>query len=595
MDRQQPSDQNKHVPAGTPASSALRRFLPYLGRYRGRLLVAVVILIGVSLALLSLGRGLAFIVDKGLGEGGNSQLLDSAVLVMIGLALFLGIGSYLRMAIVNDVAEKVIADIRNAIFVHLTHLPVSWFETARTGDILARINADTAILQTVMASTLVMAVRNVILLCGGLVLVVLSSVKMSIVVAVIVPIVVVPLLILARRLRAASRLAQERLGDVSAEAEEQLSNIRTVFAFAQETTAAGRFSARVEAALQAGLARVRLRAALSGFIIFMVITAITMILWIGGRDLLAGKISAGDLSAFIFYAFLVATSVGTLSELGGELQRASGAAERIAELLSQTVEPRHAHRLPAMTDDTELAICFENVSFSYPARPDIAVVNQLNFTASPRQKIAFVGQSGAGKSTLFHLLLGFYAPTAGRILVGGKDIASIDIHTLRHQIGLVPQDAMMFSTTIRENIAFGRPDAHNDEIEAAARKAAAHHFIAGLADGYDTMVGEKGVRLSGGQRQRIAIARALLVNPKILLLDEATSALDSQHEQEIQSALDMVMQDRTSLVIAHRLSTVQDADLIVVMDNGSVLATGTHEKLLADNPVYQALAMRQFS
>ena len=262
MDRQQPSDQNKHVPAGTPASSALRRFLPYLGRYRGRLLVAVVILIGVSLALLSLGRGLAFIVDKGLGEGGNSQLLDSAVLVMIGLALFLGIGSYLRMAIVNDVAEKVIADIRNAIFVHLTHLPVSWFETARTGDILARINADTAILQTVMASTLVMAVRNVILLCGGLVLVVLSSVKMSIVVAVIVPIVVVPLLILARRLRAASRLSQERLGDVSAEAEEQLSNIRTVFAFAQETTAAGRFSARVEAALQAGLARVRLRACL---------------------------------------------------------------------------------------------------------------------------------------------------------------------------------------------------------------------------------------------------------------------------------------------------------------------------------------------
>jgi len=595
MDISQQPDIRMTTPPAETASSALRRFLPYLGRYRGRLLVAVFILVGVSLALLSLGRGLAFIVDQGLGKGGNSELLDSAVLVMVGLALFLGIGSYLRMAIVNDVAEKVMADIRNAIFVHLTHLPVSWFEAARTGDILARINADTAILQTVMASTLVMAVRNVILLCGGLVLVVLSSVKMSIVVAVIVPIVVVPLLMLARRLRVASRLAQERLGDVSAEAEEQLSNIRTVFAFAQEKTAANRFSARVESALQAGLARVRLRAALSGFIIFMVITAITMILWIGGRDLLAGKISAGDLSAFIFYAFLVATSVGTLSELGGELQRASGAAERIAELLSQTVEPRHTTPLPAIDDDAELSICFEDVSFSYPARPDIAVVSQLNLVASPRQKIALVGQSGAGKSTLFHLLLGFYAPSSGRILVGGKDIAGLDIHTLRHKIGLVPQDAMMFSTTIKQNIAFGRPDASSDEIEQAARKAAAHDFITSLADGYDTMVGEKGVRLSGGQRQRIAIARALLVNPQILLLDEATSALDSQHEQEIQSALDLVMQDRTSLVIAHRLSTVQDADLIVVMDKGTVLATGTHDRLLADNPVYQALAMRQFS
>jgi len=591
---QQPDMQMTNVTEPAKAS-AFASFMPFILPYQGRLAFAIIILIGVSLALLSLGRGLAFIVDQGLGEGGNSQLLDSAVLVMVGLALFLGIGSYLRMAIVNDVAEKVMADIRNAIFLHLTRLPVWWFETARTGDILARINADTAILQTVMATTLVMAVRNVILLCGGLVLVVLSSVKMSVVVAVIVPVIVVPLLILARRLRAASRLAQERLGDVSAEAEEQLSNIRTVFAFAQEKNAFLRFSQQVEAALQAGLSRVRLRAVLSGFIIFMVITAVTMILWIGGRDLLAGNISAGDLSAFIFYAFLVATSVGTLSELGGELQRASGAAERITELLHQTVDQRHSRSLPALKKQIDLTVSFENVSFSYPARRDVGVVEQLNFTALPRQKIAFVGQSGAGKSTLFHLLLGFYAPTKGRILVGGQDISKLDIRTVRHHIGLVPQDATMFSTTIRENIAFGRPQATASEIEQAARKAAAHGFISELGDGYDTMVGEKGVRLSGGQRQRIAIARALLVDPQILLLDEATSALDSQHEQEIQSALNRVMKNRTSLVIAHRLSTVQDADLIVVMDKGRVLATGTHDALLADNPVYQALAMRQFS
>ncbi len=585
--------------------SALRLFMPFIRPYKVRLCIAVFILVTVSVALLLLGQGLAFIVDKGLGNGGNPEVLDKAILVMAGLALFLGIGSFLRMAIVNDIAERVMADIRAAIFSHVTHLPVNWFETARIGDILARLNADTAVIQTVMASSLVMAVRNVILLCGGLVLVVISSLKMSVVVAVVVPVVVIPLLLLARKLRRASRLAQDRLGDVSAEAEEALGNIRTVFAFAQEKAAQGRFEHKLKQALDAGLSRVRLRALLSGFVICMVILAVTIILWIGGRDLIAGQMSAGDLSAFIFYAFLVATSTGTLSELGGELQRAAGAAERIAHLLDEPIEAQSHSGGEPLHAAHGLAVEFNAVSFSYPSRTksngsDVqgahagAIINKVSFSAQPHQKIALVGQSGAGKSTLFHLLLGFYHPDSGSIKVGGRDISTLSRTELRRHIGLVPQDAMMFSTTIAENIAFGKPDASLAEIKEAARKAAADGFITELLNGYDTRVGERGIRLSGGQRQRIAIARALLVNPQILLLDEATSALDSTNEQQIQHALDEVMSQRTSIVIAHRLSTIQDADMIVLLDKGCVRAIGKHDELLKTSPEYAALAARQF-
>lgn len=585
------------------AFSAFRLFLPFITPYRMKLGVAIVILVTVSFALLLLGQGLAFIVDEGLGDGGDPAVLDQAILIMAGLALFLGVGSFLRMALVNDIAERVMADVRATIFNHVTSLPVTWFETARIGDILARLNADTAIIQGVMASSLVMAVRNVILLCGGLVLVILSSLKMSVVVAVVVPIVVIPLLLLARRLRQASRLAQDRLGDVSAEAEEVFGNIRTVFAFAQEQAAQTRFQNRLDNALHAGLARVRLRALLSGFVICMVIMAVTTILWVGGRDLIAGEMSAGDLSAFIFYAFLVATSTGTLSELGGELQRAAGAAERISQLLD-TPSDRPVRAATALqVPKAGLEVVFEQVSFSYPAQKNASednflspppTIDKVSFTAKPHQKIALVGQSGAGKSTLFHLLLGFYAADSGSIQIGGVELTALSRSDMRKHIGLVPQDAVMFSSTIAQNIAFGRPDATLQDIKEVARKAAADAFISALPNGYDTLVGERGVRLSGGQRQRIAIARALLVNPQILLLDEATSALDSAHEQTIQSALDKVMEQRTSIVIAHRLSTIQDADQIVLLEKGRVKAIGQHEELLNTSPEYQALAARQF-
>ena len=573
--------------------STLSVFWPYIRPWRGRVAVATAILILVAIVLLSLGRGLAFLVDEGLGAG-DPALLDRAVFVTIGLGLLIGVGSYLRMSILNHVAEQVMAAVRRALFAHVLSLPLQWFETAKTGDVLARLNADTAVVQTVLASTVSMAVRNLILLVGGLVLVVLSSAKMSVVVAAVVPVVVIPLVLLARRLRTASRTAQDALGEVSAEAEEALSGIRTVMAFAQGPQVKDRFDFRLNKALAAALSRVRLRAALSGFIFFMVVAGVAVILWIGGRDLLAGNISAGDLSSFIFYAFLVASSTGNLSELGGELQRAAGAADRIAGLLAVAPQPDEANmNMPAVSADKGLKVEFQKAGFAYPGRPDLAVLDEVSFTAEPGQKIAIVGPSGAGKTTLFQLLLRFYMLRDGRITLNGTDIAQMRLSDLRGLIGLVPQDPALFSLSIAENIAFGRPEASRAEIEAAAASAAAHDFITALDGGYDALVGEKGVRLSGGQRQRIAIARAILCNPALLLLDEATSALDSVSEAAIQEALSRLMIGRTSLVIAHRLSTVMDADKILVMSDGRLVATGTHDQLMAGSELYAELAARQ--
>ena len=590
MQNRAPDDASTLPSAGL---SELSAFWPFIRPYRGRVILAAVILVTVSFILLSLGRGLAWLVDKGLGSG-DPAMLDRAVMVALFLALFVGIGSYLRILLVNQVAERVMADIRAAIYGHVLYLPTGWFEAARTGDILSRLNADTAVVQTTLATTLSMAVRNVILLFGGLVLVVLASARMSLVVAVIVPIVVIPLIILARRLRASSRLAQEKLGGLSAEAEEGISAIRTVHAFAQEEQMQSRFGMTLQAALDAALARVRLRAILSGFVFFMMISGVTLILWVGGRDLLAGKISAGDLSAFVFYAFIVASSTGTLSELGGELQRAAGAADRIAQLLGQPLrrtDPVEPHRITA---DKGVKIRFENVDFAYPSRGDIPALKAVNFTADKGSKLAIVGPSGAGKSTLFHLLLGFYEPAAGQISLNDIPLGQMRLADIRRHIAIVPQDPALFSASLAENIAFSRPNASREEIIAAAKQAEADSFITELAQGYDTLVGEKGVRLSGGQRQRIAIARAILCNPDILLLDEATSALDSVSEKAIQEALSRLMVGRTSLVIAHRLSTIMDADMILLMDRGQIIATGTHDNLIKSSPLYQQLAAQQF-
>lgn len=569
-------------------------FWPFLWPYRLRIAGAVLSLFLVAGALLTMGRGLAYLVDQGLGKQ-DPALLDRAVLGTAVIALLLAIGSFLRTTLVNQIGEMVLADVRRAVFAHLLKLSAGWFETARTGDVLARITTDTAIVQTVMTSTLSMAARNVILLIGGLVMVVLSSPKMSLVVLVVVPVVVVPLIFIGRRLRTASRLAQDRLADVAVQAEETVSAIRTVQSFGREDYVRKHFESSVDESLAAALSRVRLRGWLSGILIFMVFAGISVILWIGGQDLLAGRISAGDLSSFIFYAFLVASSTGFLSELAGDLQRAAGAADRIAQLLA-TDETLDELAMPKrLTGEGDSACSFENVSFAYPAGAERPAVRGVDFTVEVGQRIALVGPSGAGKSTLFHLLLRFYDPDDGIIRVGGADLRDLALADLRGHIGLVPQEPALFSATIRENLAFGRPDASVDDIISAAKQAEAHEFIIALSQGYDTPVGEKGVRLSGGQRQRIAIARAILRNPRLLLLDEATSALDAQSEAAVQGALENLMRERTTIVIAHRLATVIRADRILLLEQGEITASGTHEELMHESPLYRNLADLQFS
>ena len=575
--------------------ASLRAFLPFARPYRMQILAAIGALLMVSGAMLSMGRGLAYLVDEGLG-GDDPLLLAKAVMIALALAAVLATGSYFRASLINRVGEQMMADIRRTLFAQVMGLSASWFEAARTGDVLARLSTDTAVVQAVLASALSMAVRNVILLTGGLVLVVLSSPKMSLVVAVIVPLVVVPLIVMGRRLRRASRLAQDRLADVSVQAEEALSGIRTVHAFGQNEQVIGRYNQALGAALEAALARVRLRGILAAIVIFLVVSGVAAILWIGGRDLQQGLISPGDLSAFVFYAFLVASATGALSELGGDLQRAAGAADRIAQLLAVTdrVEEPPLADQQTLPTGAALDIDFAGLSFTYPARPDQPAVSAIEFQIAAGERVALVGPSGAGKSTLFHLLLRFYEPQSGRIRLGGLDIRQLGLDHLRSHIAIVPQDPALFSASVRENIAFGVPEAGEAAITEAARLAEALDFIQALPDQFDTPVGEKGVRLSGGQRQRLAIARAILRNPSVLLLDEATSALDSVSEAAVQSALASLMQGRTSLVIAHRLATVLDADRIILLDQGRIIASGTHEELLADEPLYRDLALRQF-
>jgi ATP-binding cassette subfamily B protein len=575
--------------------ASLRAFLPFARPYRLQILAAIGALLMVSGAMLSMGRGLAYLVDEGLG-GEDPLLLAKAVIIALALAAVLATGSYFRASLINRVGEQMMADIRRTLFAQVMGLSASWFEAARTGDVLARLATDTAVVQAVLASALSMAVRNIILLTGGLALVILSSPKMSLVVAVIVPLVVVPLIVMGRRLRRASRLAQERLGDVSVQAEEALSGIRTVHAFGQNEQVIGRYNEALAAALEAALTRVRLRGILAAIVIFLVVSGLAAILWIGGRDLQQGLISPGDLSAFVFYAFLVASATGALSELGGDLQRAAGAADRIAQLLAVTdrVEEPPLPEQQILPTGAALDIDFEGLSFNYPARPQQPALSDISLQVAAGERVALVGPSGAGKSTLFHLLLRFYEQQAGQIRLGGLDIRRMGLDHLRSHIAIVPQDPALFSASVRENIAFGVPDAGEAAITEAARLAEALDFIHALPDQFDTPVGEKGVRLSGGQRQRLAIARAILRNPSVLLLDEATSALDSVSEAAVQSALASLMQGRTSLVIAHRLATVLDADRIILLDQGRIIASGTHEELLADEPLYRDLALRQF-
>ena len=588
----------KNTTGQTGVIASMRVFWPWIAPHKKQIILALLSILLVAVALLSLGRGIALLVDSGFGQG-EETLLRRAIMICVGITALLAVGSYMRTVLINRVAERVISDIRKAMYRHMIGLSTSWFENRRRGDLISTFSTDTTMIQSILASSMSMAARNILLLVGGLIMVVLTSPKLTLVILGVVPLVVVPLVVIGRMLRRQSRIAQDRIADLSVEIEESLSSIDDILAFGQGDTMVKRFEQVAENSYNASRKRILLRGIMSGMVIFLVFAAITFILWLGGLDLLKGEISAGDLSAFVFYAALVATSVGALSDIGGEWQRLGGAAERIAELLSQNdylPEPQTPMAFPEQlsADQRDQFITFDQVSFSYPTRPQQSSLDQFSVTMKQGESIAIVGESGAGKSTIFKMLLRLYDPAMGTISIGGIDLKDIKTDDLRGHIAVVPQNASLFSSTVYDNIAFGKPDASPAAVEQAAQEANAHSFITDLPQGYNTFIGEKGVQLSGGQRQRLAIARALLRDAPILLLDEATSALDSSSEQKVQSALMHLMQNRTTIVIAHRLSTVINADRILVMDNGQLIASGDHDTLLATSPVYHKLASLQF-
>ena len=572
----------------------LRDLLRYVGRYRRQLALAAVALVVAAGTVLGLGQGLRLLVDRGFG-GRDPALLDAALVVLLAVVLLLALASFLRFYMISWVGERVVADLRRDVYSHVLTLSPGFFETRRTGEVLSRLSTDTTLVQVVVGSSVSIALRNLLLLVGGLIMLLVTSAKLTGLVLLVVPIVVAPIVLLGRRVRALSRDSQDRVADVGVYVEETLTGIRAVQAFVHEAVDRQRFGVRVEDAFATAIRRVRTRGILTAIVIALIFGAIAVILWIGGRDVLAGRISAGELSSFVFYAAVVAGAVGALSEVVGDLQRAAGATERLFDLLATAPEIAAPAAPTALPAPPVGRIAFEQVRFFYPSRPDSPVLDDFTLVVEPGETVALVGPSGAGKTTVFQLLLRFYDPSDGRIRFDGVDLRAVDPAAVRAAIGLVPQDPILFSDTAVENIRYGRPDADMAAVRAASEIANVNDFIDQLPAGFDSHLGEKGVRLSGGQRQRVAIARAVLKDPTLLLLDEATSSLDAESERVVQAALEKVMEGRTTLVIAHRLATVLKADRIIVMDQGRVVASGTHTQLLRDNPLYARLAALQFA
>ncbi len=585
------------APSDPPAKGnlkSLRYLARYLRAYRGKVIGATVALLFTSSGVLGLGTALRYLVDEGIGKG-DPELLGKGYLILLCVVVALAVATYARYLLVSWVGERVVADIRRDIFAKVLSMHTAYFEATRTGDLLSRITTDTTLLQTVVGSSVSIFLRNTLLFVGGFTMLIITSVRLSEYLLLMLPLVILPIIILGRRVRMLSRHTQNKVGDISSHAEETIGAIRAIHAMALEDAEQQRFTALVEDTMATALARIRMRALLTGIVITLVFGAIVTVLYIGGQDVIAGRITAGDLSAFIFYAVVVAGALGAVSEVIGELQRAAGATERLMELMALIPEVTAPINPHYFTKPPQGRLSFEHVTFHYASRPDIASLSNVSFRVEPGETVAIVGPSGAGKTTLFQLLLRFYDPQFGILRIDGHDLRTLAPRDWRSHIGIVPQDPVIFSTSAWENIRIGKPDATDEEVRAAARAAAALEFLDALPEGLNTYLGEKGVRLSGGQRQRVAIARAIVRDPCVLLLDEATSALDAENEVAIQHALDGIMKERTTLVIAHRLATVISADRIIVLNEGKIEASGTHAQLLESNPLYRRLAELQFS
>ncbi|HVY22597.1 MAG TPA: ABC transporter transmembrane domain-containing protein [Steroidobacteraceae bacterium] len=579
-----------------PKATSLRplaALLPFIRPYRGMLLLAALFLLVAAGAQLALPLAFRRLIDDGMALR-DAATINRYFVLFLSAAILFGIFAALRFYMVSWIGERVVADIRAAVYQRIVRMDPAFFEVTKTGEVLSRLTTDTTLVQTVVGSSISMALRSIITLAGALIMLLITSASLTLIFVALLPVIVGPMLIMGRRVRKLSRTSQDRIADTSAMAGETLNAIQTVQAFQLETLNSTRFAAAVDDSFVTAVHRVRARSVLTALGTMLVFSAVTFVLWLGAHKVLSNVMTFGELSQFLMYSGYMAAAAAMLSEVWGDVQRAAGATERLIELYTATpniVAPAHPQELP---QPGKGHIRFDNITFNYPSRPDRSALQSFSLDVMPGETVALVGPSGAGKSTALQLLLRFYDPQHGQILIDGVDIATADPAAVRSRIALVPQDTVLFGTTARENIRYGRATATDAEIENAARAAAAHEFIMHLPQGYDTYLGERGTRLSGGQRQRIAIARAILRDPPILLLDEATSALDAESERLVQEALEKLMQNRTTIVIAHRLATVLKADRIAVLDQGRVVAIGRHEALIASNPLYARLAELQF-
>ncbi|QJR15798.1 ABC transporter transmembrane domain-containing protein [Usitatibacter palustris] len=562
--------------------------------YRRRIAVAVVAILISAAMVLVMGQGLKFVIDEGFVRGGEA-FLDRALAMLAALIVFLGVVTWIRVYNVYWVGARFTADLRRKVYEHLVTLSPAFYEETRTGEVASRVTNDVTLVEAVMGGTFLYALRMLVTLLGCVVMLFVTSVKLSVLALACMPVVLLPIGLIGIRLRKLSRAVQDRVADVTSHVDETIHEIRTVQAYAHEEAEVGGFTALVERVFQTSIERSGYLALLISAVIVLAFGAVGLLLWVGAHDVFDGQLTSGSLTAFIFYAVIVANATFVLAEVYGEILRAAGASERLLELLatrSSIVAPAQPRHLPQPPLGR---VALEDVSFSYPSRPDAKAIEHLSLAIEPGEVVALVGPSGAGKTTVFQLLLRFYDPSSGRVMIDGVDAREVDPRELRSRIAIVSQDPVIFATSVAENVRYGRPGASDDEVRAALEAAYALDFVERLPGGLQSGLGERGVKLSGGQRQRVAIARAILADRAVLLLDEATSALDAESEKAVQLALERLMRGRTTLIIAHRLATVQSAHRIVVMDHGHAVATGTHASLVNDNGLYARLAALQFN